>query len=678
MRRNLTVLVALFVALAIAVPASAAIEFKWGGQFRYRWVADNNVTDGSDSVDLGYEQVFSTVATRIPDFGFHSVNLPYREDPRYVLPGTERYRTWNDDNTNFVDQRIRLYMTFQASENLKGVVKLEMGDTYWGRAAGRLGAGSGGGIGADGVSVEVKNAYLDFAIPCTPTRATVGIQGARLLSGWIFDDDFAGIMLTTKLDPFKILVGYISGQNTTDWTNTNNGGSGFADYRDNVDDWLLALDYKCGPWALNLTGLYQSAHQVPASVYPPSLVTPSVTYWPGTGGTEVNPTFNFREFGYVKPTGGAWSPVTGQPNGVYALSGVVDDLYLMISPISAGTVVDAVTLADSGSCFNYFDRPLYNVSGNNLFDLGFSIEYKIDWLRAYVNFVKNLGSVELSTQDYVAVRGDRSDPDILDPQPYRNSVPVVDGVIYGGNKALKSHDYTGWMVDAGVYYYCGPWTLNIGGFYTSGPEMKTYTLPVAISSGVTVGGKEVYFDSLYDISWKAVDINDDISWFTYPHAGPSKQTSEIMGGAVFDTGNFPGSYGYDGANFYRGYPAPTNVWTITAGAAWQAMPKTKLYLSYWYWGTSTPVMSEAQIATVDYYGFPRDIVIGQKFARCIGNEIDLGLTQGIWDGLNLDVVFAYMLTGDAYANSWNGSFLNPVNYEKDDAWKFGARLQWDF
>ncbi len=73
---------------------------------------------------------------------------------------------------------------------------------------------------------------------------------------------------------------------------------------------------------------------------------------------------------------------------------------------------------------------------NYLFDLGFNVTYKTDWLLAYVNFVKNLGSVDMKD----------------------NIQPPTEVV---GN---RSADYTGFMVDAGVTYFCGPWTANIGGF----------------------------------------------------------------------------------------------------------------------------------------------------------------------------------------------------------------------
>ena len=67
---------------------------------------------------------------------------------------------------------------------------------------------------------------------------------------------------------------------------------------------------------------------------------------------------------------------------------------------------------------------------NQLFDLGLQFGYKIDYLSAYVNFVKNFGSVDLG------------------PSPTE----------------LRTKDYTGWMVDAGMNYFCGPWTVNVGGF----------------------------------------------------------------------------------------------------------------------------------------------------------------------------------------------------------------------
>ncbi len=607
MRKNFTVLVVLLMAVLVATPALAAIDFKWGGQFRVRWIGETNIKDGSD------------------DFV---------------------------DRDNFIDQRLRLYFTVTASENLKLVVKWEMGDTVWGDPRARLGAGSGGGVGADGVNVELKNAYIDFAIPCTPTRALIGIQGLQLLDSWIIDDDFSAAVLVTKLDPFKITLGYVAGQNTRD------SSGDYAYYRDNVDDWFLAIDYACGPWKVNLTGFYQYAHQVPASVFPDTLVTPAEEQWPG-GANLTPPAGSNRAFAF----NALQRPFIGNGRGVrFVEFDAVDALFDNIGVVDVNNDVAA---------FNLFNRPVFNVSANNFFDLGFRLEYKVDWLKAYVNFVKNFGSVELGTEDYVAViaRG-------FDDFGFPTFGTNVNSFVYGGNPALKSLDYTGWMVDAGVFYYCGPFTLNLGGFYTTGPDYRKYTLPVVrVDNGDFVRDD---FGNILAVNWKALDVQSDVSWFTYPHAGPSKQSSEIVGGAVFDTGFFPGSFGKDGVNYWIGYPAPSNLWTINIGGAWQVLPKTKLAASFWYWATSEDVMSGAKIGTTLINGIPRSILVGQEFANDVGYELNFNMTQGIVDGLTLDLVAAYMFTGDAYVNSWNGRFLDAENFSKDDAWKLGARLQWNF
>lgn len=578
MRKNFTVLVVLLMAVLVATPALAAVDFKWGGQFRFRWLGEDNVGWGSDDIE---------------------------------------------DHSHFIDQRLRLYFTITASENLKGVVKLEMGDVVWGFGGGtnRVGPGSGGQVGADGVNVELKNAYIDFAIPCTPTRAIIGIQEVALLDGWIYNDDVAAAVFVTKLDPFKITAAYASGQNLPNhvdiWgprpARSPAGDTLYSYYHDNVDDWILAVDYACGPWKANVTGFYQMAHRVGATVLPQTLSTPSSQYQP----------FQFDGF--------SWASFGG----------------------------------------TLFGRDVYEIDDNSFVDLGLRLEYKVDWLKAYVNFVKNFGRVKMAMDDYAAVVG------VVDDFGFPVAVDVLTTADFG---FVQKHtmDYTGWMIDAGAYYYCGPWTLNIGGFYTTGPDFVDYTLPIGTVAGgvfsqfVDINGNPIF------VNWKALDVNGDVSWFTYPHAGPSKTSSEIIGGAIFDTAALPGSYGQDATNFWKGYPAPTNLWTINAGVAWQVLPKTKLSLGYWYWGTSEDVMAAAEIGTTLIGGVPRTILVGQKFASDIGHEINFNVTQGIVDGLNLDLVAAYMFTGDAYVNSWNGEFIDAANFSKDDAWKLGARLQWNF
>ncbi|GKT08678.1 hypothetical protein [Desulforhabdus sp. TSK] len=467
MKKHLMMLVALLVALSFAMPVFAAVELKYGGQFRARWHTQDN-QDGTDDAD---------------------------------------------DNKNFIDQRLRLYFNFVASENLRLVTKFEIGDTIWGDDKLRTGPGTGGNVGADSVNIETKNAYVEFNIPETPLTASVGIQGINLMDSWIIDDDFSAAVLKAKFDSIRVQAGYIAAQNT-DVTDTN----------DNIDSYYLSIDYAgdVGPGKLTgtLIGYYQNGNNTIVSTDPAS------GYY-----TVNNPATQAGNF--LFPVGSPFYPI-GAPE----------------------------------------------VDSNDLFDIGVNLGYKMDWMAAYVSFVKNLGSVDF-----------------------------IDG---------GSADYKGWMVDAGANFFCGPFTFNLGGFYTSGQELD--------------------------------DDSNDIDGFAYP-LSTTKYFSEIIGGGILDKFSISHT-DVNGKNDlqWTGYGQPSNLWTVTAGASWQALEKTKLSASYWYFGTA------------------EDVESFDGTDNSIGHEIDLYLTQGIVDGLTLDLVGAYLFADDAYTAAES----------VDDVYEVGARLQWNF
>lgn len=115
--------------------------------------------------------------------------------------GNGAFQDMDDDGLSEDDfgarQRLRLQMDFIASEQLKGVFYIESGETVWGNPA-SVGRSSGGAVGADGVSIEVKRAYVEFLVPNTALTFKVGIQGVILPqvgpSSPIFDDDVAGVV----------------------------------------------------------------------------------------------------------------------------------------------------------------------------------------------------------------------------------------------------------------------------------------------------------------------------------------------------------------------------------------------------------------------------------------------------------------------------------------------------
>jgi len=544
MKKHLLIFAVALLAIAVATPSFAAVEFKYGGQFRARFMAgEDNVRDGSDTP--GFYNNFTGV-------GYDS-----------------------NDNRRFIDQRVRLYFTFQASKNLKLVTRFEMGDIVWGKEPGNLGGsggrGSGGGVGADGVNVELKSAYVEFNIPGTPSTGIVGIQPLVLLDSWIIDEEFSAAVLVTKLNPFRVTIGYAAGQYGAD--NLITGGGSFTQFTRsdlNVDDLFLAVDWADGPFKATGVFFWQNGHKSTVSMDPRTL------------------------------------------------------------SVATGNFV--------GTSSPFFNQNL--VDSNNLFDFGLNFTYKIDWLLAYVNFVKNFGTVDFRGLGV----------------PNQNT-----GVLQ------TSVDYTGFMVDAGVSYFCGPYTFNIGGFYTSGPSFSNVR---AVNGDAPAGV------AANTLPFRGTN-STDIDWFVTP-LGTSKYSSEIIGGGVLgdDIQTFRGFGNGNGLGggletvYWRGYQFPTNLWTVTAGAAWQVAEKTKISGSYWYFGTANKVPYAINPNNTNLY----------KMSNSIGHELDFYLDQGIVDGLTLTLVGAYLIADDAFAPIPLRATPQPGYFRSnaDDAFEIGARLMWNF
>jgi hypothetical protein len=159
------------------------------------------------------------------------------------------------DNNSFYFQRWRLFTNVEsADKKAKAVWALEVGDITWGNGGGasgaeyrgcdrqtapapvltvpppagsppgtpnipvtvgavggtaRVGNGSGGCLGADGVNVETKHAYIwaDTGQWLPGSSITLGIQSIVFMSGPLggfMDDDGAGIKVNMKFDPVDI------------------------------------------------------------------------------------------------------------------------------------------------------------------------------------------------------------------------------------------------------------------------------------------------------------------------------------------------------------------------------------------------------------------------------------------------------------------------------------------
>jgi hypothetical protein len=132
-----------------------------------------------------------------------------------------------DDSTQYVTQRMRMYFNAIASENLKLVYKNEI-DMEWGDGAAGVGRNTGGGLGGDQINLETKNVYLEFMVPDTPVKATLGLQGITLHKGWFISDDIGAARFDMNFDPISV---------TTYWA-----GAGGLEGNDSVssdDNWQI-------------------------------------------------------------------------------------------------------------------------------------------------------------------------------------------------------------------------------------------------------------------------------------------------------------------------------------------------------------------------------------------------------------------------------------------------------
>ncbi len=99
------------------------------------------------------------------------------------------------------DNRTRIYYTAKFSDDFKFVNKLEW-NSNWGDT-------NGGDVGADGMGhIRVKNSYANFNMG--PVNAVVGIQGAVVARGFIFDDDFSGAVVTGNFGTVSATGAFIS------------------------------------------------------------------------------------------------------------------------------------------------------------------------------------------------------------------------------------------------------------------------------------------------------------------------------------------------------------------------------------------------------------------------------------------------------------------------------------
>ncbi|MDR2161816.1 MAG: outer membrane homotrimeric porin [Desulfovibrio sp.] len=173
------------------------------------------------------------------------------------------------DNADFADhdgeddfmarQRFRTQAVFAVSEDLRGVLMFEIGTLEWGRDSSgnnNVGRGAGGSIDTDGVNVETKLAYVDWAVPSTDVSVRMGLQHLVLPDAVgrgnpVLNSDVAALAVTF---PFSGRVGL-----TAVWARPFDAGSEDGDDRnlaDEMDLFALILPVTGDGWTFTPWGAY--------------------------------------------------------------------------------------------------------------------------------------------------------------------------------------------------------------------------------------------------------------------------------------------------------------------------------------------------------------------------------------------------------------------------------------
>ena len=191
MKKLLTGLLAVGLVLALTLPASA-FDSEFGGYWRTRAFIQKNFT-GSDTGAQDLQQV---------------------------------------------DSRMKLYYTAVFSEDFKFVNQFEW-NVVWGDMV-------GGDIGTDGMGIfRIKNSYANFNLGSV--NFLIGLQHRILHRGFMFDDDFAGAVVTFNAP--GVSIPFI-------WMKAYEGGMGNTANDNDVDYYVMKPTFTFGNTTLTPTLAY--------------------------------------------------------------------------------------------------------------------------------------------------------------------------------------------------------------------------------------------------------------------------------------------------------------------------------------------------------------------------------------------------------------------------------------
>ncbi|MGE4298173.1 MAG: outer membrane homotrimeric porin [Desulfovibrionaceae bacterium] len=186
----------------------------------------------------------ASAETKVTMSGEHYTTFQWAKS---VNGATNAFTEKDGEDTFYARQRSRIYMNFEANENVKATYGFEIGDLTWGHTesltpvgsatAQDIGGATGGDFGADGINIKTKRAMVAFTVPNTDLKVTMGIQGMALpiavaAANPIFNGDVAGITASYAFnDMFSATALWAR---VKDNNGTDIAGSSWADEEDGI------------------------------------------------------------------------------------------------------------------------------------------------------------------------------------------------------------------------------------------------------------------------------------------------------------------------------------------------------------------------------------------------------------------------------------------------------------
>jgi hypothetical protein len=152
-------------------------------------------------------------------------------------------------------QRFRIQLDAIASENLSGRVWFEMGSQDWGNGS------NGAALGADGVVVKVKNAFIDWLVPETDLKIRMGLQNVYLPnaaggSNVFGNADVAGITASYQFNETVGLTAFWYRPANDNYQDTRYADARETHYLDNFDLFGIAVPVTLDGVEITPWGLY--------------------------------------------------------------------------------------------------------------------------------------------------------------------------------------------------------------------------------------------------------------------------------------------------------------------------------------------------------------------------------------------------------------------------------------